>query len=290
MLNKLSNKLVICGLAAMATACNDSNGSSTSTPTISHGKSLTSSGAPSVDRSKMLSELTATERVEFVRAVETRVSGLLNNNRLYENMCNMSGAMAGLTQLASGESGASATNLCEEVTSGCREGMSNVPEGPIALEANPATFACDAPVNNVLGCLEESVRVMEGIRDVAGSMTCTSPKSSVERLVRTLQRLAPNRTDCENVQNACPNLQMGMSNSDESMSYEVDIERPENPIETPDFDADNGFDNGFDGADNGNDFDGPDFDNGDNDDEWGTDEGDEGDDDFGSDDFEDDDF
>ena len=161
---------------------------------------------------------------------------------------------------------------------------------PFALEANPATFACDAPVNNVLGCLEESVRVMEGIRDVAGSMTCTSPKSSVERLVRTLQRLAPNRTDCENVQNACPNLQMGMSNSDESMSYEVDTDLPENPIETPDFDTDNGFDNDFDGADDGNDFDGPDFDNGDNDDEWGTDEGDEGDDDFGSDDFEDDDF
>ena len=149
------------------------------------------SGAPDIERGKAMSALTANERVEFVRAVETRMSGILTDTRIYSNMCRVSGAMAGLVHSASGENAEQTMNLCEDVTEGCSAGVSAMASAEIAINTNAETFNCEAGVNEVLGCLEESVRVMEGFRDAAGMISCTSPKSSLENLVRTIERLRP---------------------------------------------------------------------------------------------------
>ncbi|MEE2786518.1 MAG: hypothetical protein VX589_04200 [Myxococcota bacterium] len=188
---------------------------------ISHGKSLTSAGAPPIEREKKLSDLTQRERELFVDAVGVRIGRLLKASDLYENMCNVAGVMSVTGLTAVGETAQAAKQMCAEITVQCRDGMSTLPDTPIEIDPSPATFACDVPVDSMLGCLEESARVLEGIRDTAGDLSCSSPSSALESFTRRLRRLAPNGAQCEKVMAACPSIVVhGAATAQDDKAYD----------------------------------------------------------------------
>ena len=307
MKNSIYKTLMVAGIAVTTLACNDSDRQDS--PTISHGQSLTSSGAPDIQREKKLSELNQAERTEFMRAVEVRIKDVMVDDRVLNNMCSMSGAMAGIGYGISGQSASEVQNMCETVTSECRQGVARIPTGVLAIEPDAESFACDVPVDSMLGCLEESAKVMEAFRDAAGDISCSSPKSSLERFLRTLQRLAPNGKSCETLQRECPGFRTDSEETNASMPYDddwdaqldhLDMSHPNGPhssddleddvsdgddVETEGIDVDLNGDIGdedeadFEGEeDDGDDFD--DYGSSDDGDDFGSDESDEDEDDF----------
>ena len=296
-------KVIIVGLAMSALACGESD--TQGTPVVSHAKSLTAAGAPQVEKTKTLSTLDESERKEFVRAVNVRISNIINSPTVFENLCAFSGAMAGLSYASVPGEAANAEGFCQDVTAECNQGAELAQKNFMKIEADVETFNCDVPVEAMLGCLEETSKVMEAFRDVANNLTCSDPKAGIQDLVSTLKRLSPNAKDCKDVQAACPQM-VGTSGDVNTSVHEgpsVEAEIVTSPDSAPGLNPeiqasqddagqgdtpnspDDASDNLFGGAD----------DSSDDDDEWNPEDdgafGGEGADepDFGDDDFDDDD-
>ena len=197
----LLNKSVLFGFASLTlVACGDGS--------TGNANSMSERGTAELPVEKTMSALSITEQANFSEIVIERISPLMFNETFLTNMCSVTGAVAGMSTLPT-----DAQSVCEDVQGGCQQGVDVLIENTEKLRRAAenmrvpnAVFACNVNVDKVLGCLEESARVMEAIEEIGQQANCIDPQGSVENLLNRMRRINPNREACEDMQRVCPAL------------------------------------------------------------------------------------
>ena len=198
-LKTLLNNSALFALASLTlVACGDGSTGNTN--------SMSERGKAELPTEKTMSALSIAEQANFSEIVVDRISPILFNETFLTNMCSLTGAVAGMSSLPS-----DAQSVCEDTRGGCQQGVDALIENTEKLRRAAenmrvpnAVFACNVNVDKVLGCLEESARVMEAIEEIGQQANCIDPQGSVENILNRMRRINPNREACEDMQRACP--------------------------------------------------------------------------------------